>query len=48
MEIPKCNIDSVKPFLNANVDKFIFNNFKQLPVNMPYDIKIGRSYGEVE
>jgi DNA polymerase I-like protein with 3'-5' exonuclease and polymerase domains/uracil-DNA glycosylase len=48
MEIPKCNIDSIKPFLSSTVDKFIFDNFKQLPVNMPYDIKIGKSYGEVE
>lgn len=48
MEIPKVNVPLLKDFLRDNVDTFIKDNFKQLPVNMPYDIKIGKSYGEAE
>ncbi len=48
MEIPKDNVPLLKDFLKQNVDDFIKANFKQLPVSMPYDIKLGRSYGEAE
>jgi hypothetical protein len=46
--MPKTEIDNLKAFLKDNIDTFIASNFPQLPVNMPYDIKIGRSYGEAE
>jgi uracil-DNA glycosylase family 4 len=48
MEIPESNISMLKEFLFQNVDLFIKQNFKELPVNMPYDIKIGKSYGGAE
>jgi uracil-DNA glycosylase family 4 len=48
MEIPKSEVDNLKPFLKNHIDSFIADNFKQLPVAMPYDIKMGRSYGEAE
>jgi len=48
LEMPKTEIDNLKAFLKDNIDTFIASNFPQLPVNMPYDIKIGRSYGEAE
>ncbi len=48
MEIPATNTSALKDFLKQNVDEFIKSNFKQLPVSMPYDVKIGRSYGEAE
>ena len=48
MEIPKESVCMLKPFLTETVDSYIAQNFKQLPVAMPYDIKIGPSYGEAE
>lgn len=48
MEMPETSIPILKDFLVKNVDAYIKANFPQLPVNMPYDIKVGRSYGEAE
>jgi DNA polymerase-1 len=48
MEIPKSEVDNLRSFLKQHIDSFISDNFKQLPVAMPYDIKMGRSYGEAE
>jgi DNA polymerase I-like protein with 3'-5' exonuclease and polymerase domains/uracil-DNA glycosylase len=48
MEIPKSEVVNLKDFLKNHIDTFIASNFPQLPVAMPYDIKIGRSYGEAE
>jgi uracil-DNA glycosylase family 4 len=48
MEIPKSEVGGLTKFLKDHIDNFIAVNFKQLPVPMPYDIKMGRSYGEAE
>jgi DNA polymerase I-like protein with 3'-5' exonuclease and polymerase domains len=48
MEMPESSVPDLKDFLAKNVDQYIKKNFPQLPVSMPFDIKVGRSYGEAE
>jgi DNA polymerase I-like protein with 3'-5' exonuclease and polymerase domains/uracil-DNA glycosylase len=48
MEIPITEVGNLQQFLSSHIDTFITTNFPQLPVSMPYDIKLGKSYGEAE
>jgi DNA polymerase I-like protein with 3'-5' exonuclease and polymerase domains len=47
-EMPRKLLPTLEGFLSLRVEDFIVTTFPMVPVNLPYDVEVGPSYGEAK